>query len=260
MPIIGYSPWQDAANFGQGVGNSLSESLLRLPMERYQLAQNAARMQQMQQLGLARIANAQERNQDLAQYHQGMLGLGQNRLQQQQQAAELLNAVRMLQAQNEQIRTQILANRPISLGNGSYLTPGSVGQPQDQSPQLPPMPTGIGNVPGLMGQPLQNDMPPMVPSPNAQQPQTVNQLGNSPTGWQLHQVPRDLTDYQKLMLQLGAARLGALSDTITNMQPYNRANISNLVQRANTLGMSSQQTNEQPNRVFNYNPQTGQLE
>jgi len=38
MALIGYSPWQDAANYGAGLGNTLGEILLRVPQMRAQAA------------------------------------------------------------------------------------------------------------------------------------------------------------------------------------------------------------------------------
>jgi hypothetical protein len=228
MPIIGYSPWNDAANFGQGVGQSLSESLLQLPMQRYALAAQQARMQQAQQMGLARLAETAARNQELGQYHQGQLGLGQNKLEQEQQMAQMANMLKALQVQNEQLRTQMLGSRPISLGNGSYLTPGGGGGQgsQDQGQQLPPMPSGIGNVPGLMGQSLQNTMPPIVPSPQGQG-QTQQQLGGQAQGgWQLNRVPQQESPYQQQMADLARRHLYMLGRIgATNMPPDEVSNV-----------------------------------
>jgi ATP-dependent RNA helicase DDX24/MAK5 len=50
MAIIG-NPWaQDAAAFGQGTGQALSQGLLQLPQQRYMMALQNAQMQQRQRL------------------------------------------------------------------------------------------------------------------------------------------------------------------------------------------------------------------
>jgi hypothetical protein len=73
MSLIAQSPWTDAANYGAGLGESLSQGLLQLPMERQRLAQQrlATTLQNLL---------AQQRLQDLTQYRLNQLGLGQEKL------------------------------------------------------------------------------------------------------------------------------------------------------------------------------------
>lgn len=47
MPIVSYSPYEDAANLGQGVGNSLSQMALQLPQIRMQQLQQQALLKKL---------------------------------------------------------------------------------------------------------------------------------------------------------------------------------------------------------------------
>lgn len=49
MSFFSYSPWQDAANFGQGVGRSLSQALIQQPQAQAEVALMRQRMQGEQQ-------------------------------------------------------------------------------------------------------------------------------------------------------------------------------------------------------------------
>src|SRR5437899_9279022 len=62
MPIVNYSPWNDAAQFGQGVSNSLAELLVRLPQLRAQ--------QVYQQQELALQGQRLDIERELAKTHQ----------------------------------------------------------------------------------------------------------------------------------------------------------------------------------------------
>ena len=70
MPIIGNSPWQEAAAAGSGIGNALSNAILQLPMMRAQLAtqraqlaiqEQTARDQSLADQARASLYGAQER-------------------------------------------------------------------------------------------------------------------------------------------------------------------------------------------------------
>lgn len=50
MAIIGYSPWQEAAQYGEGLGRTLSQAMLQQPALRAQLGMERARFAQEQQL------------------------------------------------------------------------------------------------------------------------------------------------------------------------------------------------------------------
>lgn len=57
MPdYIGYSPWQDAANMGAGIGQSLGQAMLALPQQRAQLAMHQQALQAQQQQQLSELA------------------------------------------------------------------------------------------------------------------------------------------------------------------------------------------------------------
>jgi len=143
MSIIGYSPWQDAERFGQGVGQSLEQGLMQLPQQRYAMALRQAQLQQAEQYRQQQIAIAQQRASQQGQYQQGMLGLRQQMGENQNQNAQLANQVRMLMA-------QIAAAK---LGQGhveqNYWVPGvgsigqGVGMEQGGAPDFGP----YGNTP-----------------------------------------------------------------------------------------------------------------
>jgi hypothetical protein len=176
MAIIG-NPWaQDAAAFGQGVGQNLSQGLLQLPQQRYALA-----MQQEQlQRALQQMAMTQ-------QYHQGLLGLRQQGLENQGQARDMANQIALLRAQMEgqhygnqdQYNMQRLGQPRVE---GGYLIPGvGQGQPQqNESPDWGPTgntpPQGLGQTPQATGLPqdIQQLSKQATPPPQISQ----NQLGD----------------------------------------------------------------------------------
>lgn len=135
MAIIA-NPWaQDAVAFGQSAGNALSQGLLQLPQQRYEMA---LRNQMMQQ--------AMMKQQQMNQYHQGLLGIRQQGLESQNSARDMANQINLLREQIGQQHEQYLQNRPISLGGGNALIPQGLmpqtndvgtGQPTQQSLQSP---------------------------------------------------------------------------------------------------------------------------
>lgn len=50
MAIIQYSPWKDAASVGQGLGDTLAQTMMQLPLMRAQLEEHRQRMAMQQQL------------------------------------------------------------------------------------------------------------------------------------------------------------------------------------------------------------------
>ena len=92
MPIIGNSPWTDAANYGAGLGQSLSQALLQLPQQR------AEQQIQLGQLG------AQQKQQGIENYFRQMAA------QQQAQQAQQLAAYRQAESTLAKARTEALQN------------------------------------------------------------------------------------------------------------------------------------------------------
>jgi len=80
MPIVGQNFWQDAGNFGQGVGQTLGQAMLQQPMERYRLAMQQAQMAQQNNLNMLYAQQAAQQQQGLQQYRQQSLGQGQQQL------------------------------------------------------------------------------------------------------------------------------------------------------------------------------------
>jgi len=85
MPLVGYSPWTDAAAYGAGLGSTLSQAMLQMPQQRLELAQQAHVQQQRQDIARQQLMQQQQEAQA-----QQSLGLGQLELHKQelQQNAE----------------------------------------------------------------------------------------------------------------------------------------------------------------------------
>ena len=81
MGYIGYSPWTDAAAYGEGLGRTLSQAMLQMPVQRQQLAMQNAQFDQQKQQEALRIA-LEQKAQDASQH----LGLAQLNLHQQELA------------------------------------------------------------------------------------------------------------------------------------------------------------------------------
>lgn len=58
MPIVGYSPWADAANYGAGLGETLGRILLQVPQQRAELRMQQQQFPLQQQLMQAQINEA----------------------------------------------------------------------------------------------------------------------------------------------------------------------------------------------------------
>jgi hypothetical protein len=244
MPVIGNNYWADASNFGQGVGNALGQSLIQLPQERYQLA---LQRQQLQRALMQMAANQQ--------YRQGMLANRYEDIQDRNQNAQTLNA----------IRAQLAGIAGAKLGQGhvedGVWVPG-VGAPGSQGPTsvLPPMPSGGISAPPLSpysggpqqlgGQPqVQSVVPPQPQQPPQQQlPGGIVPLPQRPmTSYQSNEVNNasQILNLRKLLAQ--AALMSSTNPAVQGL--------------TNQLQMPQQQQGlGQTNRVFNYNPATGQLE
>jgi hypothetical protein len=89
MPnFVGYSPWTDAGNYGEGLGRTLGEAMIQMPQQRAQLAMQQAQAAAQQQHQLAQLQQAQ-------QFHADEMGLGQSRLE----AEKSLHELQMLRQQ-----------------------------------------------------------------------------------------------------------------------------------------------------------------
>ncbi len=150
MALIQYSPWQDAAEYGAGLGRTLSQAMLQMPMlkaqqameqqrlgmeqGRYQTEQSQAPLQA--QLLQAQIGNLNARP-ELAQQRLAMMDMmNQSRLEQ----ADVLNQLRMAQIEHLENAGQpkpLTAPQNVSLEkNVQGLVPDQYqGKPQTISPE-----------------------------------------------------------------------------------------------------------------------------
>jgi hypothetical protein len=71
---VQYSPWTDAAAYGRGLGDSLSQAMLQMPQQRAALAQQAAMEQTRQREEAQKLAQQES-------YQTGMLGVSRAQLQ-----------------------------------------------------------------------------------------------------------------------------------------------------------------------------------
>ena len=232
MALIGYSPWQDAAAYGAGLGQTLGQAALQLPQEKFQLAQNAALMQQRNQL-------AQQGMNIRNEYNQGRLGLGQQRLDTQNQNESMANQIRMLMAQLQ------MAKAGQGRVEGGYFIPGVGGgqpqMPQQQDPQMPQQ--GLGQQQqGLPGG--------IIPLPR-QSPGT-------------NEITQNQIDQNRLK---ALSLWGQFMSSTNPAAQWGQTQASNMVvnpfqggpQMTNALPQGAPQQ-QQTNKVWNYNPATGQLE
>lgn len=71
MPqYVGYSPWTDAANYGAGLGQSLTQAFQQMPQQRYQMALGVAQMGARQQALAAQMQRQQAMEQQNEQLRQ----------------------------------------------------------------------------------------------------------------------------------------------------------------------------------------------
>lgn len=71
---VQYSPWTDAAAYGRGLGDTLSQAMLQMPQQRAALAQQAAMEQTRQREEAQKLAQTEA-------YHTASLGLGRDKLE-----------------------------------------------------------------------------------------------------------------------------------------------------------------------------------
>ena len=160
MPLYSqYSPWADAAAYGQGLGQSLSQGLLQLPQERFALAQQQAQMMLRSQL-------ANQALQQRGQYNEGRLENQRQGLDQRAQNADMMQKLqelgmqlKMQQAQQPRVEDGYLIP---GLGQGNTNAMG--GQPPNQLQGVQPQATQ-GLPGGIMQLPRQQMAQPQV-NPN----------------------------------------------------------------------------------------------
>lgn len=145
MPIIG-NPWaQDAATFGNQVGQNLSQGMLQLPRQRYEMALQQAQMRQaLQQMAMTQQYRQQlggirqQQADQTGQYQQGQLANQQQGLQMRGQQDDMSNQIKMMMAQIAQKNSnsqdqyrQFEMTKPIFGSEGRTATFGQQ-QPQQQ--------------------------------------------------------------------------------------------------------------------------------
>lgn len=130
---------QEAAAYGQGLGQSLGQAFIGLPMERARLAQGLMQMQQM-----AALRNSQM--QQLGEYRQGMLQNAQEREKDRASYQQSQDAYRQLMGQVAVMREQQMMNDPrrfyLPLGGGNFIGPSGASNALNQGPPQPQEQTG----------------------------------------------------------------------------------------------------------------------
>lgn len=93
MAIVGYSPWQDAAQYGQGLGQALTQGLLQLPQQRAEQKIQLGQLQQQQkQQALMNM---------LAQLKQQQMGQNDQQMNATRHAQQVLDQARSQQIQQQ---------------------------------------------------------------------------------------------------------------------------------------------------------------
>ena len=206
MPLIGQSPWTDAGNFGEGVGQALSQGLMQLPRQRYEMALQQAQMAQQQRQQALMYGLQQQGLQQRGAYQQGMLGVHQGQLEEQQRAHDLANMIQTLRAQIEQQHYGAMDSRPIPVPQSGQMYFPNGGAPQAQS-------GGAGT-----GQMTQQGVSQNPPNPQGFTLSSVGQPGQKP-----------MTQNQQIEQFLNAAKLYAgVTPDITNDAPF-RNSVSNVM-------------------------------
>lgn len=234
-----YSPWTDAANYGRGLGDSLSQGLLQLPQERLRLLMQQKQMEnqqaQLQAMNNFRMQGLDMRGnqnntidaikmliaQNQGKYQDSRIDQGQQRIDQTK--GELMQygngavGPRFPQQQTQQDQGLPVSDpyAPSNFGQQVQQNPLSLGGGQPQ--QMPaPQPQGL-----TQQQPPQNGLPPGVfQVPKQGMPMTANQIdGNT----------------LKALMTMGQA---ASSTNRSPAMDYIQNNASNIVQRLQ--GMTQQ--------------------
>lgn len=237
-----YSPWTDAANYGRGLGDSLSQGLLQLPQERLRLLMQQKQMEnqqaQLQAMNNFRMQGLDMRGnqnnmidaikmliaQNQGKYQDSRIDQGQQRIDQNK--GELMQygngavGPRFPQQQTQQDQGLPVSDpyAPSNFEQQAQQNPLSLGGGQPQ--QMPaPQPQGL-----TQQQPPQNGLPPGVfQVPKQGMPMTANQIdGNT----------------LKALMTMGQAA------SSTNRSPaidYIQNNASNMVQRLQGQGLNQQQ-------------------
>lgn len=148
MPnFVGYSPWSDAANYGQGLGQSLSAAMLQMPQQRAELAmrvqqlqrEQAYHQQQMQQMQMYRQQQntlAQEKLTEQSRFHDSEAGKWQQSFGlQQQQRDEATRHNKEVEAND---RNRLSQPRSFAAGSTVYDPRGTSDANQSNDPLLAP--------------------------------------------------------------------------------------------------------------------------
>lgn len=105
--FVNYSPWQDAANYGQGLGQALGQILLQQPRQRAEFQMQQERFPLEQQLLQAQVKNTEFQ----PEYRNELLGLRQQSEQDRntnaQQGLDIKSALLALQQQIQPQRVDI---------------------------------------------------------------------------------------------------------------------------------------------------------
>lgn len=251
------SPWQDAARYGAGLGDTLGQAFIQLPQQRAMIAMHAQQQQQAMQ------QRAFENQQQLLQQQQ----LGQYR---DQTTRETARHNRFLEDQS--------SYRTIPAPGGGYVSNSLLGQQEPMTPvQVPQamaqgamgdMGPVLGQIIGLLGQ--QSQQPPMpgrtfVPTPQKALVPAEHERVMSP-GSVLMQNGAPVytnTNYKaESPMRIPASELATLS-TMTNAPQ-----VQGIVDRFKALSQQFQQGQPQqqfpqvtntPNRRFRFDPATQTL-
>lgn len=112
MAIIQYSPWRDAASVGHGLGDTLAQTMMQLPLMRAQLEEHRQRMAMQQQLAkthgeyygaeaeLARARTSEVQQKNLAE---------------QESARHLGNFVNHMKLVNDRIQMKLDPSEPLNI-------------------------------------------------------------------------------------------------------------------------------------------------
>lgn len=164
---FGYSPWTDAASYGEGLGRTLSEAMLQMPQQRAMLQQQAMQMRQQQQMEMLKYALQQKQQQAEQSLGQSELTLKQQELAQNTDYHKAEMQQRMAEAQAAQLRAQNEAKGTFKFGETKDGEPYVVNTLTGEHKWIPKQDEG-----GLGGTPR-----PVIPQTQNQQYQNLDKLG-----------------------------------------------------------------------------------
>lgn len=137
MALITYSPWQDAANYGRGLGDTLGQILLQVPRIRAQQKMQGAEFQNEQsnwplqhQLLQAQVGEAQQR----PQLEQAKLAIQQLLAQRRGDSQAITDDYH--KAETDKIRNETQGTKPLTFGQGESADKLTEGLIQGKEGQL----------------------------------------------------------------------------------------------------------------------------